>query len=82
LYEICQPLVPSFVFFPIIPAVFGILVAYIQNSTVKSPVPKSNAASPATPNAATVNIKSNAEYDALPSGTIFVDPNGQQRRKP
>ena len=31
---------------------------------------------------ATVNIKSNAEYDALPSGTLFVDPNGQQRRKP
>ena len=42
---------------------------------------KSNVA-PSTPNSATVNIKSNAEYNALPSGTIFVDPNGQQRRKP
>jgi len=39
-------------------------------------------AAPATSNSATVNIKSNAEYNALPSGTIFVDPNGQQRRKP
>jgi len=39
-------------------------------------------APPAATNPATVNIKSNAEYDALPSGTLFVDPNGQQRRKP
>jgi hypothetical protein len=22
------------------------------------------------------------QYDALPSGTIFVDPEGKQRRKP
>lgn len=51
----------------------------------RNTVPRSSTASsaaPATPNPATVNIKSNAEYDALPSGTIFVDPNGQQRRKP
>jgi hypothetical protein len=51
----------------------------------RNTVPRSSTASsaaPATPSSATVNIKSNAEYDALPSGTIFVDPNGQQRRKP
>lgn len=51
----------------------------------RNTVPRSSTASsaaPAAPSPATVNIKSNAEYDALPSGTIFVDPNGQQRRKP
>jgi hypothetical protein len=58
---------------------------YESTYEYRNTVPRSNAASsaaPATPNAATVNIKSNAEYDALPSGTIFIDPNGQQRRKP
>jgi hypothetical protein len=48
----------------------------------RNTVPRSSAASSAAPNQPTVNIKSNAEYDALPSGTIFIDPNGQQRRKP
>jgi hypothetical protein len=56
--------------------------AFDMTYDYKNTTPRSNTASPATPNAATVNIKSNAEYDALPSGTIFVDPNGQQRRKP
>jgi hypothetical protein len=56
--------------------------AFDMTYDYKNTTPRSNAAAPATPNAATVNIKSNAEYDALPSGTIFVDPNGQQRRKP
>jgi hypothetical protein len=56
--------------------------AYDMTYDYKNTTPRSNATAPATPNAATVNIKSNAEYDALPSGTIFVDPNGQQRRKP
>jgi hypothetical protein len=58
---------------------------YESTYEYRNTVPRSSTASsaaPATPNAATVNIKSNAEYDALPSGTIFVDPNGQQRRKP
>lgn len=27
-------------------------------------------------------IKSDAEYDALPSGAVFVDPDGKRRRKP
>jgi hypothetical protein len=27
-------------------------------------------------------IKDNAEYDSLPSGAEFIDPNGQKRRKP
>ena len=31
---------------------------------------------------APVQPKSKAEYDALPSGTIFIDPNGVRRRKP
>lgn len=32
--------------------------------------------------AAPVSIKSDAEYNALKSGTVFVGPDGQQRRKP
>jgi hypothetical protein len=58
---------------------------YESTYEYRNTVPRSNAASsaaPAAPSSATVNIKSNAEYDALPSGTIFIDPNGQQRRKP
>jgi hypothetical protein len=31
---------------------------------------------------AVVSIKSNAEYNALPPGTVFIDPEGKQRRKP
>ena len=56
--------------------------AFDMTYDYKNTTPRSNAAPPAAPNQPTVNIKSNAEYDALPSGTIFVDPNGQQRRKP
>jgi hypothetical protein len=58
---------------------------YESTYEYRNTVPRSSTASsaaPATPSSATVNIKSNAEYDALPSGTIFIDPNGQQRRKP
>lgn len=29
-----------------------------------------------------VRIKSDAEYNALPAGTEFIDPNGKRRRKP
>jgi hypothetical protein len=29
-----------------------------------------------------VQVKSTAEYNALPSGAIFIDPNGVKRRKP
>ena len=29
-----------------------------------------------------IQIKSDADYDALPSGTLFVDPEGTTRRKP
>jgi hypothetical protein len=32
--------------------------------------------------AAPVKISGNAEYDKLPSGTLFIDPEGTQRRKP
>lgn len=32
--------------------------------------------------AAPVTIKSDAEYNALKSGTVFIGPDGQQRRKP
>lgn len=31
---------------------------------------------------APVQITSDAEYDALPSGTVFIDPKGKPRRKP
>jgi formyltetrahydrofolate synthetase len=31
---------------------------------------------------AVVSIKNNAEYNALPPGTVFIDPEGKQRRKP
>jgi hypothetical protein len=31
---------------------------------------------------AVVSIKSNAEYNELPPGTVFIDPEGKQRRKP
>lgn len=29
-----------------------------------------------------VQVKTDADYDSLPSGTLFIDPNGEQRRKP
>jgi hypothetical protein len=32
--------------------------------------------------AAAIKISGNAEYDKLPSGTLFIDPEGTQRRKP
>lgn len=34
------------------------------------------------PKGAPVQIKGDADYDALPSGTEFIDPDGQPRRKP
>lgn len=33
-------------------------------------------------NTAPVKISSDEEYDKLPSGTIFIDPRGQTRKKP
>jgi hypothetical protein len=41
----------------------------------------SGAATPA-PATAPTKITGNADYDSLPSGAVFIDPNGQQRRKP
>lgn len=35
-----------------------------------------------TPTGNPVSIRSDAEYDALPSGTVFMGPDGQARRKP
>ena len=34
------------------------------------------------PATAPTKITGNADYDSLPSGAVFIDPNGQQRRKP
>lgn len=45
--------------------------AFDMTYDYKNTTPRSNAAPPAAPNQPTVNIKSNAEYDALPSGTIL-----------
>lgn len=42
---------------------------------------KPAAATTAKP-AAPVKIGGNADYDKLPSGTLFIDPEGTQRRKP
>jgi hypothetical protein len=33
-------------------------------------------------NSGVVQVKTDADYDSLPSGTLFIDPNGEQRRKP
>jgi hypothetical protein len=41
----------------------------------------SGAATPA-PATAPIKITGNADYDSLPSGAVFIDPKGQQRRKP
>ena len=30
----------------------------------------------------TPRVTTDAEYDALPSGTVFIDPNGKKRTKP
>ena len=35
-----------------------------------------------TPGAAPQRIQGDADFDALPSGTLFIDPEGQTRRKP
>jgi len=35
-----------------------------------------------TPASAVAQVKTDADYNNLPSGTLFVDPNGEQRRKP
>ncbi|MDH2239066.1 hypothetical protein N5K27_22415 [Pigmentiphaga sp. GD03639] len=40
------------------------------------------AAAPAQPSRQPPLVSSDAEYNALPSGAVFIDPNGQQRRKP
>lgn len=39
-------------------------------------------APPGAPQTPAAKIQSDAEYDALPSGTVFVDPNGVTRKKP
>ena len=50
------------------------------------PVPRKHtpaAFSPsAAPAAAPVKITGDADYDKLPSGSLFIGPDGQQRRKP
>jgi hypothetical protein len=49
-----------------------------EDGTVEPVAPESDAASAAAP----IVITSDAEYDALPSGSVFVDPEGKTRRKP
>ena len=44
--------------------------------------PQAPAAAATTPTVAPVKITGNADYDKLPSGAVFIDPKGQQRRKP
>jgi hypothetical protein len=44
--------------------------------------PQTPAAAATTPAVAPVKITGNADYDKLPSGAVFIDPKGQQRRKP
>lgn len=41
-----------------------------------------NGARPASPTDQTPRVASDADYDALPSGTRFIDPNGKTRIKP
>jgi hypothetical protein len=36
----------------------------------------------ALPGSGPVKVSSDADYAALPSGAVFIDPNGKQRRKP
>ena len=48
-------------------------------ATAPSPTPTAAATTPAV---APVKITGNADYDNLPSGAVFIDPKGQQRRKP
>lgn len=46
-----------------------------QTGQYKDPVVNAQTAQPVAP-------KSQAEYDKLPSGTLFIDPEGNKRRKP
>jgi hypothetical protein len=50
----------------------------ITNPGVEAPA----APSGATPNAAPAKVSSKADYDALPSGTVFIAPDGTTRKKP
>lgn len=47
----------------------------------RTPAP-ARAAAPTGANLPPVRIRSNADFDALPSNTLFIDPDGVQRRKP
>ena len=47
------------------------------NPAAPSDTPAAN-----TPAGAVVQVITDADYNKLPSGTLFVDPNGEQRRKP
>lgn len=55
-------------------------------TTTAAAAPAAPAAAPVPPAAAAtgapITITTDEEYDALPSGTVFVDPNGVTRRKP
>jgi hypothetical protein len=44
--------------------------------------PQAPSVAATTPTVAPVKITGNADYDKLPSGAVFIDPKGQQRRKP
>jgi hypothetical protein len=44
------------------------------------PAPKEN--EPMAVTAESVTIASEEEYEALPSGAVFIDPEGQERQKP
>jgi hypothetical protein len=50
----------------------------VEKGTRVNPNIQANTPQPKSP----VTIKSDAEYDALPSGTEFIDPKGVRRRKP
>lgn len=45
-------------------------------------VPDVSGTTPAAPAPAARRINSDAEYNALPSGAVFIGPDGKQRRKP
>ena len=63
---------------PILAAILGQALKKLEAQAAAGASP---AATPPPPGA-TVAITSDAEYDALPSGTMFKGPDGKVRRKP
>lgn len=61
---------------------FNVPAETLQGADTGKPTPK-QPADPAAPAAgAPVAVKTDADYAALPSGTVFVAPDGKRRRKP